>query len=470
MISLVTNLVAMLVVLPCVAAMQDPTPASNEVALRWRQSFECGVTKLGHSLAVRARDRDDEPVMLAAGAELCRRPAVLVFDASLRKLSYSLELENDGASFGAALEWNGKSLCIGAPESRAGVGRVLVVANEASTTATELAAFDGARDFGRVVRASDEGDDPQQREVLIGAPLASDGEWKQCGAVAAYDAKTFALRWIAHGEKGGDEFGSAIEELDDLDGDGAPDFAIASAGSASFRERSSRGRVIIVSGATGRAIRELHAPSNHCEGFGSSLASIADRDGDGHRDLAIGAPSANSGEYMSGVVIIVSTRTGAPLDRVLPKSNFEPFHGKNVAFGWQVASIDCSSSPNGPTLIVSAPAGFYCGCDCGWWQFWPTRSERKDEPVADAPQRSCGRERSSSTPVWQAQTFELWTWDDWNFPPMRCGSVIARSHDRRARHEVVAIGTDDDDEGRVHVVTPECPSEGYWEFSGGSLK
>ncbi len=97
------------------------------------------------------------------------------------------------------------------------------------------------------------------------------------GVSVAQQAVLFTLK----GDSPGDQLGVAQAGLDDVDLDGVPDFAIGSPGDSVRHVR-------IFSGATGGFLQSLTG-SSPGDGFGSELASIADVDGDGARELAIAA-------------------------------------------------------------------------------------------------------------------------------------------------------------------------------------
>ncbi|HEX5009549.1 MAG TPA: hypothetical protein VFY71_04035 [Planctomycetota bacterium] len=111
-------------------------------------------------------------------------------------------------------------------------------------------------------------------------------------------------------------FGLALAALPDIDGDGLADLAIGAPGS-----QADRGRVAIVSPATGQTLATI-AGLEPGERFGSSLAPIGDRTGDGVTELAVGAPKW---ALSSGRVLIVSPASGkfvGSVSGVLPSGRF----------------------------------------------------------------------------------------------------------------------------------------------------
>ena len=103
-------------------------------------------------------------------------------------------------------------------------------------------------------------------------------------------------------------FGQTLALVGDLDGDGLPALAVGSlAGSY----------VEVYDGQGLGSVLALTNPFPAAVGFGSSIASVGDLDGDGSSELAVGAPQAQQGE---GRVWIYSLRPGGAtlLLRLMP--------------------------------------------------------------------------------------------------------------------------------------------------------
>jgi hypothetical protein len=106
-----------------------------------------------------------------------------------------------------------------------------------------------------------------------------------------------------------DQLGSAVAWLDDLDGDGIPDFAVSAPGPKGV---AVFGRVRLISTASGTLLREIVAPVP-ADRFGRRIATVADLDGDGLRDLAIASPDRATGAAVDGTLEIYSPASGALL-------------------------------------------------------------------------------------------------------------------------------------------------------------
>jgi len=105
--------------------------------------------------------------------------------------------------------------------------------------------------------------------------------------------------------------GRALEFGDDFNADGTIDLV------AGYDDG-----LLLLSGVDGTIIREVPAPID-ADGFGHSVAMVADRDGDGMREILVGAPDARraSGQQWGGVLLI-SSGTGAELMRASTGEGF----------------------------------------------------------------------------------------------------------------------------------------------------
>ena len=128
--------------------------------------------------------------------------------------------------------------------------------------------------------------------------------------------------------------------MGDLDGDGVREVLVAAPGDTTAT--GLRGRVHVFSGATGTWLRAFDTtdPSS-VQRFGAALADIGDADGDGLPDVAIGAP--NAGE--NGAVTLYSGATGTVLLEITPDldRSIDAQFGTSVA---PVADIDGDGVPD----------------------------------------------------------------------------------------------------------------------------
>ena len=111
----------------------------------------------------------------------------------------------------------------------------------------------------------------------------------------------------------GDSFGYSVTGIGDVDGDGVPDVAVGATTEASMG--AGAGRVYVVSGADGTTVlRSWFGAAG--DNFGSSLASLGDVNGDGAPELAVGA--ANAGASLEGRAYVFDVAADALLYEVAP--------------------------------------------------------------------------------------------------------------------------------------------------------
>ncbi len=156
------------------------------------------------------------------------------------------------------------------------------------------------------------------------------------------DAVLFRL----HGDHPGDWFGAAVTGLGDVTGDSIPDFAVGAHQNVNGGPRpaphAAPGYVHAYSGATGARLYTLHATdSKNIDGtddhFGAALGTIIDLDGDGAREVVVGAylhdggdRIANSEDENTGGVFVFSGATGT-LIRRLPGLRWGDRFGTSLA-------------------------------------------------------------------------------------------------------------------------------------------
>lgn len=144
-------------------------------------------------------------------------------------------------------------------------------------------------------------------EWLVGAPFnATFGAG--AGRVAIVDGGAHSVLWSCYGGQAGEHFGLALASLADSDGDGVLDFAVGAP--ESFGSAANQGRVARFSGLSVAPQEErLGAPG---ERLGRALA-LCDFDGDGVRELAAGAPQHVAGALgRVGAVHVLDALTLAP--------------------------------------------------------------------------------------------------------------------------------------------------------------
>lgn len=163
-------------------------------------------------------------------------------------------------------------------------------------------------------------------------------------------------------------FGHAIEFVDDLDGDGACELAISAP-----EADEQRGAVWVISGARRTVLRTWLGDEPGAR-FGASLSADHDLDGDGVRDLVVGAPGFEQRGSMRSVFVL-EPRSGRVLLEIqggpatghgssFPVSDWDKTFltlPHDYAFGWSIATAQLDRDGL-PELVIGAPE--YDGSVC----------------------------------------------------------------------------------------------------------
>lgn len=176
-------------------------------------------------------------------------------------------------------------LWVGAPSNPV-EGHVYLVSGRTGAIVRTLVGPGDGSQFGWYVVATGDLDGDGAGDVAVGAPTELVGGARR-GAVHLVSSTGAEVRMLA-GELVDHRFGEMIAVLDDLDGDRSDELAIAAVGGA-LAPSSIPSEVTIVSAARGERLRLL-VEAEPGELYGRMLATVDDLDGDGLRELAIGAP------------------------------------------------------------------------------------------------------------------------------------------------------------------------------------
>lgn len=189
--------------------------------------------------------------------------------------------------------------------------------------------------FGRSLLTLGDLNGDGQPEIAIGQPLAATNG-NAAGQVLVKnprDGLENSWVWTAGTAfAAGQEGGTAMTVLGDVNQDGRPDLLVAGRG----------GALRVLSGASGTVLYALDNPEF---GDAPSLAGIGDWDADGFLDFAVGAPTAAFG---NGRVFVHSCRPGLPL---LANIQGPP----NSAFGAALAALGDLNGDGRPEFAVGAP-------------------------------------------------------------------------------------------------------------------
>ena len=225
------------------------------------------------------------------------------------------------------------------------------------------------------------------RDLAVGAPGDDDGS-DNAGAVwilmMRTDGRVGSWQKISRDAGGfngdlnaNDHFGAAITGMGDLDNDGIPDLAIGAPGSD--EGGSDRGAVwIVFLDAAGRVRQEQQIADDvggfggnldNNDRFGSAVADIRDMNGDGVRDLVVGAPDDDDGSDNAGAVWMLMMTANGRVDGWQKISrDAGGFNGNLNAgdhFGAAITGIGDLDNDGVPDLAVGAPGDDDGGADQG---------------------------------------------------------------------------------------------------------
>ncbi|VAW80079.1 hypothetical protein MNBD_GAMMA15-1207 [hydrothermal vent metagenome] len=251
--------------------------------------------------------------------------------------------------------------------------------------------FNGTLDdgdlFGSAVADIGDVDGDGIRDLAVGVPNDDEGA-SNAGAVwilfMGVDGRVINQQKIANNTGGfgsglsaENQFGASVAGIGDLDNDGVPDLVVGAPGGD--EGGADRGEVwIVFLDATGRVSqRQRIADSAGNFGgalldddrFGSAVADIGDVNGDGIRDLAVGAPNDDEGADNAGAVWVITMTADGRVDGWQKVAdNTGGFNGNLSAddqFGAAVAGIGDLDGDGVPDLVVGAPGDDDGGLDRG---------------------------------------------------------------------------------------------------------
>jgi len=175
-------------------------------------------------------------------------------------------------------------------------------------------------------------------DVVIAAPHAPVHGMMR-GLLVARSPKTGEELW-RHEESESENLGWDLTLAGDQDGDGHVDLFVGAPAGES-------GRVYLLNGKDGSILR-TYAPPDDGGSFGWYVARLDDLDGDGHPDLAVGAPFAETGGRKLGAAWVLSSASGRELRRW---TGTDPRGG----FGGVVAAVGDLDGDGKGEVVVAAP-------------------------------------------------------------------------------------------------------------------
>ncbi|MCS6912020.1 MAG: FG-GAP-like repeat-containing protein [Myxococcales bacterium] len=201
-----------------------------------------------------------------------------------------------------------EDLFVGSP----GANRVYALSGATGRVIRRYDAPEPQGNFGWYVARIDDVDGDGISDLIVGAPGWQEPHRGDPGAAFLYSGGSGRLLRRFLGMRPGVLFGEVVAGLPDLDGDGAPELIVSAT-----EPRDGAGRAFVYSARSGRELFRLGG-QHQGELYGRMLTAIDDLDGDGVGDIAVAAPLAPVGEHeRAGRIEIRSGRSGRSITTLL---------------------------------------------------------------------------------------------------------------------------------------------------------
>jgi hypothetical protein len=227
--------------------------------------------------------------------------------------------------------------------------QVFVVSGRGFTPLYEIVSPETCDEFGTALADAGDVDGDNTPDFLVGAEAGAEGR----GRAYLYSGATGQLLFdvdgaLLSGPSSGSRYGAQVVGVGDFNGDQFADLAVAAPGETVGPLR--RGRVYFYRGGPpGQiALEQTTAGRVGGEAFGSSLDAGIDFDGDGELDLAVGAPPLGPGPLGHAYVFSLVVGRGLLFEVEGPASE--------AVFGTRVALTSDTNGDGRGDLLVGAPS------------------------------------------------------------------------------------------------------------------
>ena len=308
----------------------------------------------GHADILVARPRLDDP---------SRPGLVQIFSGRNGQVLRTFHGDRAGDGFGAAVSHAGDVNRDGYPDVLVGApcdalaatdpGYVrLYSGRDGSILFTAAGSVPGDR-FGWSVGSAGDVNRDGVPDLLVGA-LTGGGARE--GTVTVFSGRDGNILHLWHGETGYDYFGYALSSAGDLNGDGHADVLVGAPEITSLRDT---GYVRVISGRDGGTL--FTCCDGYGPGFGTSVSSLGDLDGDGCPEFVVGCPSWKTTTGDVGQINVYRGQTG---------HLWYTCHGNSSSFGQTVDRIGDVNGDAIPDVVVGEPSNPMKGLWTGSVSVW----------------------------------------------------------------------------------------------------
>jgi len=269
-----------------------------------------------------------------------------------------------GVSYGAAIgsmpDINGdgvRELLVGDPDRR-GVGDVFIYSGSNGDLLRQHVVWSQAMRFGSSFCNTGDWDQDGVDDYAIGAPLHLQPSSSK-GAVLVYSTLTGDLLKRINAPFNIQGFGNDMDLIGDVNGDGFKDLVVG-ADTNNANLEGNAGAAVVVSGWTGSALH-LWEGSERDQRLGYSVAGIGDIDWDGIPDVAVGSPSLNTTTPKAGRVHAYSGKSGKR-HAVFQAKDVGSELGTGIAnlgdFDWDGTAEFVVTEPGLNRILVASPSKY----------------------------------------------------------------------------------------------------------------
>ncbi len=194
-------------------------------------------------------------------------------------------------------------------------------------------------------------------DVVVGAPLYANGQ-SQEGRALVYLGSPSGLSptpaWSGEGNQAGAKLGLSVGTAGDVNGDGYADLIVGAPYYDNGQADEGRAFVYLGSGTGLAASPVWTAERDEANtGFGWSVSTAGDVNGDGYADVIVGSPGALVSGRNGGNVFAYYGSASGPSPTVNFTGSGGPQQGS--AFGWSVGTVGDANGDGYADVIVGSP-------------------------------------------------------------------------------------------------------------------